>query len=69
MRLLRALLSLVLTLLSLVPVNAQEEGTAYFSITSERTYLPGEKIEIGVYSNNVAALEFRKVLQPVAGAT
>jgi len=59
MRLLRALLSLVLTLLSLVPVNAQDEGTAYFSITSERTYLPGEKIEIGVYSNNVAALEFR----------
>jgi uncharacterized protein YfaS (alpha-2-macroglobulin family) len=36
-----------------------EEGRAYFSITSERTFEPGEKAEIGVYSSNVASLEFR----------
>ena len=60
MRLLRAILAVVLIHLLVSPVIAQEEaGPAYFSITSDRTYQPGEKIEIGVYSSHVAALEFR----------
>ncbi len=60
MRLLRVMLAVVLIHLLVSPVIAQEEaGPAYFSITSDRTYQPGEKIEIGVYSSHVAALEFR----------
>ena len=59
MRPLRAVLCVALSFLSLVPANAQDEATGYFSITSERTYLPGEKVQVGVYSNNVASLEFR----------
>src|SRR5271167_1642602 len=60
MRLIRTVLAVVVALALTAPVVAQEtEARAYFSITSERTYMPGEKIEIGVYSNNVAALEFR----------
>src|SRR6516165_8249845 len=59
MRPLRAVLCVALSFLSLVPANAQDEAAGYFSITSERTYLPGEKVQVGVYSNNVASLEFR----------
>jgi uncharacterized protein YfaS (alpha-2-macroglobulin family) len=61
MRLVRSLFSLILVLALLTPAFAQEAEAprAYFSITSERTYVPGEKIGIGVYSNNVATLEFR----------
>ncbi|HZD32182.1 MAG TPA: MG2 domain-containing protein, partial [Candidatus Angelobacter sp.] len=60
MRLLRVLLSVVLIGALQTPLVAQpEEPRAYFSITTERTYMPGEKIEAGVYSNNVAELEFR----------
>jgi alpha-2-macroglobulin len=60
MRPIRGLLSTILICaLQTVLLAQPDEPRAYFSITSERTYMPGEKIEIGVYSNNVAALEFR----------
>ena len=60
MRLLRAAVAVVLLLSVPLPLYAQDENAQpYFSITSERTYVPGEKIEIGVYSNHVAALQFR----------
>ena len=62
MRCSRALLAIILVISLSFQIFAQdrEQGApAYFSITSERTYLPGEKIEVGVYSSHVAALEFR----------
>jgi uncharacterized protein YfaS (alpha-2-macroglobulin family) len=36
-----------------------KEREAYFSLSSDRTYLPGEKAKIRVYANGVNALEFR----------
>jgi len=41
---------------------------AYFSVSTSKTFLPGEKVGIRVYSTNVEALEFRvyKVKDPVA---
>ena len=57
MRLLRAILAVILCFaLSSTPLFAQEraEAPAYFSLTSERTYLPGEKIEVAVYTHNVS---------------
>ena len=62
MRSLRPVLVTFLVLALSSPVLAQEDGgdnPVYFSITSERTYLPGEKIEVGVNSSHVAALQFR----------
>src|SRR5271167_2891832 len=60
MRLLRAAVAFVLLLSLVSPLVAQDENAqAFFSITSDRTYLPSEKIEVGVYSSHVAALEFR----------
>jgi uncharacterized protein YfaS (alpha-2-macroglobulin family) len=43
------------------------DGEAYFSISSQKTYLPGEKPEVAVYSHNVKQLEFRvyRVNDPV----
>ncbi|HVP55764.1 MAG TPA: alpha-2-macroglobulin family protein [Candidatus Eisenbacteria bacterium] len=55
---LSAAVVLALMLPLVYPLQA-ENAQPYFSVTSERTYLPGEKIEIGVYSNHVTALEFR----------
>ena len=51
-----------------LPLCAQDQDTeAFFSLTSERTYLPGEKPTVSVYSHNVNALEFRvyRVNDPV----
>ncbi len=60
MRLLRAIVSVVVLASLTSPLAAQDEAPhPYFSITSERTYRPGEKIEIGVYSNHVVTLDFR----------
>ncbi len=60
MRLLRATVTVFLLLSLLSPLVAQDENPQpYFSITSEHTYLPGEKIEIGVYSSHVSELQFR----------
>ena len=45
-----------------------KEREAYFSLSSDRTYLPGEKAKIRVYANGVNALEFRvyRVNDPAA---
>lgn len=57
------LLACLFTLIT--PASSQRPG-AYFSISTNKTYLPGEKIGFHVYANNVDALEFRiyKVKDP-----
>ncbi|MGB6960308.1 MAG: MG2 domain-containing protein [Candidatus Acidiferrum sp.] len=42
----------------IAPVGGQRPG-AYFSLSTNKTYLPGEKIGLHVFANNVDALEFR----------
>jgi len=54
---------------SLFAVSGQAQTpNAYFSVSTSKTFLPGEKVGIRVYSTNVEALEFRvyKVKDPVA---
>ena len=53
----RSVLAAILFILAL-PLSGQEER-AYFSLTSSRTYAPGEKPAVQVWANNVDALEFR----------
>jgi alpha-2-macroglobulin len=50
------LLACLFTLIA--PASSQRPG-AYFSVSTNKTYLPGEKIGLRVYANNVDALEFR----------
>src|SRR4051812_20396130 len=59
------LLTVVLCLLAL-PVAA-EQHKPYFSLTAQRTFAPGEKITVSMYSHDVEALEFRmyRVQDPV----
>lgn len=62
MRTRRPIIAVCLLLLLLSPLAAQQQQQdvqPYFSLTSERTYLPGDKVEIAVYSHNVSALQFR----------
>ena len=60
MRMHRAILAIFLIHALLSPLLAQEADVQpYFSLTSERTYLPGEKVEVAVYTHNVSALQFR----------
>jgi len=49
-----------------LPIDAQKPN-AYFSLSTNKTFLPGEKVGIRVYSTNVEALEFRvyRVKDPV----
>ncbi|MGB7556075.1 MAG: MG2 domain-containing protein [Candidatus Korobacteraceae bacterium] len=69
MRLRSAIVILLLCHALVLPLFAQEDADtgASFSLTSQRTYLPGEKPEVSVYSHNVNALEFRvyRVNDPV----
>jgi len=70
MRLLnRAMVAILLGCALVLPLWAQEEADneSFFSLASERTYLPGEKPTISVYSHDVSALEFRvyRVNDPV----
>jgi|HubBroStandDraft_6_1064221.scaffolds.fasta_scaffold00933_13 uncharacterized protein YfaS (alpha-2-macroglobulin family) len=56
----RAILAVFLCCALLTPLLAQDpDAQPYFSLTSDRTYLPGEKVEVAVYSHNVGALQFR----------
>jgi uncharacterized protein YfaS (alpha-2-macroglobulin family) len=57
----------LLLLVFLMPAGGQS-SLAYFSISTNKTFLPGEKIGIRVYSSDVASLEFRvyKVNDPMA---
>jgi alpha-2-macroglobulin len=65
----RAIIAFLLCHSLLTPLLAQPEPDSqpFFSLTSERTYLPGDKPEISVYSHNVSTLEFRvyRVNDPV----
>src|SRR5262249_24670112 len=66
-----AKLVLIFLLLQLLaaPCFAQDDSdsAAWFSLSSERTFLPGEKPEIAVNAHNVSSLEFRvyRVNNPV----
>jgi len=62
-----AWLQVWLLLTSFLGASAKEPG-AYFSVSSDRTYLPNEKAKIRVYANGVNALEFRlyRVNDPAA---
>src|SRR5262245_1437209 len=53
--------------LALVPATAQEDRQPYFSLSSNRTFAPGDKPVIQMWSQNVSSLEFRvyKVKDPV----
>jgi alpha-2-macroglobulin len=73
MRLKSAFVAILLCHALVLPLFAQEDvdvdvgSEQSFSLTSQRTYLPGEKPEVSVYSHNVNALEFRvyRVNDPV----
>jgi alpha-2-macroglobulin len=49
------------------PLFAQDEAPSWFSLTSSRTFMPGEKPEIAVNAHNIKQLEFRvyRVNNPV----
>src|SRR5664279_1439400 len=56
----RAIIAIVVIHALLSPLLAQESNVQpYFSLTSDRTYLPGEKVEVAVYSHNVSVLQLR----------
>lgn len=51
----------------LLPAVAAAAATPYFSLSSDRTFLPGEKATVHLYTRDVPALEFRlyRVNDPV----
>ena len=69
MRLKSAFVAVLLCHALMLPLCAQDDVNTEqsFSLTSQRTYLPGEKPGVSVYSHNVNALEFRvyRVNDPV----
>jgi uncharacterized protein YfaS (alpha-2-macroglobulin family) len=61
-------LAVLLCLTLVAPAVAQEDDNApYFSLSAQKTFAPGQKPEIAVYSHNVTDLEFRvyRVNDPV----
>src|SRR6185369_16636177 len=56
-----------LLLLALLPTTAQDINQPYFSLSSSKTFGPGEKATIQMWSQNVDSLEFRvyRVKDPV----
>ena len=65
----RIVVAVLLCCAFLLPASAQDEPNpaGWFSLTSERTYLPGGKPEISVSTYNESSLEFRvyRVNNPV----
>jgi alpha-2-macroglobulin len=63
----KLLFTCLLFLTILVPVGGQRPG-AYFSVSTNKTFLPGEKIGVHLYATDVTALEFRvyKINDPAA---
>jgi len=55
----------LLLLLTALPAMGREP---YFSLSSDRSYMPGEKPAVSVYSTGVETLEFRvyRVNDPLA---
>jgi len=62
----KAILPFLIFTIFLVPANGQGPA-AYFSVSTNKTFLPGEKIGIRLYATNVEALEFRvyKIKDPI----
>ncbi|MGD0841231.1 MAG: MG2 domain-containing protein [Candidatus Acidiferrales bacterium] len=60
-------LSLILCV-GIVPAGVRGADEGYFSISTSKTFLPGEQIGIRLYASGVDALEFRiyKIKDPVA---
>jgi len=50
---------LLACLFTLITPAGGQRPNAYFSLSTNKTYVPGEKIGLRVYANNVDALEFR----------
>src|SRR5215469_5811628 len=65
MRFSRALL--VALVASLLPTCAQDDTKPYFSLSSGKTYGPGDKPAIQMWSQNIDSLEFRvyRVKDPI----
>jgi alpha-2-macroglobulin len=49
--------------------HAREEKQGYFSLNSSQTYVPGQKVSIDVWAQNLDTLEFRvyRVNDPFLG--
>ncbi|MGO9642920.1 MAG: alpha-2-macroglobulin family protein [Candidatus Acidiferrales bacterium] len=64
----RSLLFLSLLALVVIVPPVGKGADAYFSLTTTRTFLPGEQVSLRLYADNVSALEFRvyKVKDPIA---
>jgi uncharacterized protein YfaS (alpha-2-macroglobulin family) len=65
----RAMLLLSIVFLAgIVPAGVRGEDEGYFSISTNKTFLPGEQIGVRLYASGVDALEFRvyKIKDPVA---
>jgi hypothetical protein len=56
---LRKLPFLLVLCLAVVLPTAGQRSEHYFSLSTDKTYLPGEKINLRVYSQGVSSLEFR----------
>ena len=54
----KTIFCLLVVLLMAIPADSQY-GNVYFSLTTNKTFLPGEKINLHLYANGVDALEFR----------
>ena len=54
----KAIFCLLVVLLMAIPADSQY-GNVYFSLSTNKTFLPGEKINLHLYANGVDALEFR----------
>src|SRR6266436_5853940 len=60
-------LPVTLLLLTLLPTTAQDVNQPYFSLSSSKTFGPGEKATIQMWSQNIDSLEFRvyRVKDPI----
>src|SRR5258706_11371384 len=60
-------LPVALLLISLLPTAAQDVNQPYFSLSSVKTFGPGEKPSIQMWSQNIDTLEFRvyRVKDPI----
>jgi uncharacterized protein YfaS (alpha-2-macroglobulin family) len=54
----RAIVLVLILLLFGVPADSQR-GNVYFTLSTSKTFLPGEKINLHLYANGVDQLEFR----------
>src|SRR5579872_2440991 len=66
MRYSRVLLATVV-LSTLLPTAAQDDTKPYYMLTSGKTYGPGDKPTVSMWSQNIDALEFRvyRVKDPI----